>query len=425
MKKIVLYLLVLLSVSVFADGNQVSKKELFDRARDVLRESLEGGDYDKAGQALEYLQENISNGAPLTVNEEYYAYMGMHRYEDALRVYFEGRRVYLDVKYHPDVQKRVIAEDGLSLYFSKLVVNLTKASADSLMQVIDASEVSQESKDLYGTLLYSELVIGHTLFYVGNEVLYALGIWDDTYVEPFFARARDFVQKYPNSIHSEYLNRDIIPMVQKHLDFLANPLEHKFYTGGYGIYASLWWGGITGDAADYIQMDMGSYMLEFEMQFWRVNFGAFYAWGIEGKRKYRRDLVSQSSDYDDGYSIGFTAGFDVFDSKYVKVVPFIGLGSTTIDALEIDAHNHFLLGTNVDLRLWTSKAKKIGSPIVSLHLRLKYMAKFSSYKDSYVNVEQIYDEEDGHYIGREDHHLTASGDYVNHAFSIGLGLYWW
>lgn len=425
MKKIVLYLLVLLSVSVFADGNQVSKKELFDRARDVLRESLEGGDYDKAGQALEYLQENISNGAPLTVNEEYYAYMGMHRYEDALRVYFEGRRVYLDVKYHPDVQKRVIAEDGLSLYFSKLVVNLTKASADSLIQIIEASEVSQESKDLYGTLLYSELVIGHTLFYVGNEVMYALGIWDDTYVEPFFARARDFVQKYPNSIHSEYLNRDIIPMVQKHLDFLANPLEHKFYTGGYGIYASLWWGEISGDASDYIQMDMGSYMLEFEMQFWRVNFGAFYAWGIEGKRKYRRDLVSQSSDYDDGYSIGFTAGFDVFDSKYVKVVPFIGLGSTTIDALEIDAHNHFLVGTNVDLRLWTSKAKKIGSPIVSMHLRLKYMAKFSSYKDSYVNVEQIYDEEDGHYIGREDHHLTASGDYVNHAFSIGLGLYWW
>lgn len=425
MKKIVLYLLVLLSVSVFADGNQVSKKELFDRARDVLRESLESGDYDKAGQALEYLQENISNGAPLTVNEEYYAYMGMHRYEDALRVYFEGRRVYLDVKYHPDVQKRVIAEDGLSLYLGKLVVNLTKASADSLIQIIEASEVSQESKDLYGTLLYSELVIGHQLFYVGNEVLYALGIWDDTYVEPFFARARDFVQKYPNSIHSEYLNRDIIPMVQKHLDFLANPLEHKFYTGGYGIYASLWWGEISGDASDYIQMDMGSYMLEFEMQFWRVNFGAFYAWGIEGKRKYRRDLVSQSSDYDDGYSIGFTAGFDVFDSKYVKVVPFIGLGSTTIDALEIDAHNHFLVGTNVDLRLWTSKAKKIGSPIVSMHLRLKYMAKFSSYKDSYVNVEQIYDEEDGHYIGREDHHLTASGDYVNHAFSIGLGLYWW
>lgn len=425
MKKIVLYLLVLLSVSVFADGNQVSKKEMYYRARDVLRESLEGGDYDKAGQALEYLQENISNGAPLTVNEEYYAYMGMHRYEDALRVYFEGRRVYLDVKYHPDVQKRVIAEDGLSLYFSKLVVNLTKASADSLIQIIEASEVSQESKDLYGTLLYSELVIGHTLFYVGNEVMYALRVWNDTYVEPFFARARDFVQKYPNSIHSEYLNRDIIPMVQKHLDFLANPLEHKFYTGGYGIYASLWWGGISGDASDYIQMDMGSYMLEFEMQFWRVNFGAFYAWGIEGKRKYRRDLVSQSSDYDDGYSIGFTAGFDVFDSKYVKVVPFIGLGSTTIDALEIDAHNHFLVGTNVDLRLWTSKAKKIGSPIFSMHLRLKYMAKFSSYKDSYVNVEQIYDEEDGHYIGREDHHLTASGDYVNHAFSIGLGLYWW
>lgn len=430
MKKIVLYLLVLLSVSVFADGNQVSKKEMYYRARDVLRESLEGGDMARAGEAFDYLKANVENGAPLNHFEEYLIYSEMGRYDEAIAKYATLRRIILDSNYVSNIDTRISVEDYLNNYLYRGLEPFTKDVMDSLNNRVQQSNASDENKGLFAALLYGDQVVSVRVLSFGDRSYVFRVINDTTCAEIFLRNATDFVQKYPNSEHAKYLNDQTIPFVQNYMDkqreFRANPLKHKFYTGGFGAYYSKWWGGITGDATDYISMDMGSYMLELELQFWRVNLGAFVAYGIEGERKYRTDLDSHDSfDDDEGYSIGFTLGFDAFDSKYVKVVPFIGIGATTIDALEIDAHNHFLLGTNVDLRLWTSKASRRDSPIASVQVRLKYMAKFSSYSDTYWNVEQIYDDETGYFIESEKHQFTASGDYVNHAFSIGLGLYWW
>ncbi|SHK44341.1 hypothetical protein [Fibrobacter sp. UWEL] len=413
MKRIVLYLLVLLAVSVFAEGGQVSKKELFSRARDVLKESLESGDTARAGEALDYLKANLDNGAPLTANEEYYANMGMHRYGDALETYFEGRRLFLDMDYNPydpALHARVQEKDGLNYYLTANADEITRSQVDSLDNLIASTDIDQERKDLFSVLLLSELVFGQNGYMVPGTYHVAIGVRETAYADEFVKRAEDFVQKYPNSVHAGYLKKGLIPMAQEYVDFQKEPLKHKFYTGGYGAYYSRWWGGITGDASNFIKMDMGTYMLEFEMQFWRVNLGAFVAYGIDAERKYV-DSDSPSYDEDDGYSIGFTAGFDVFDSKFLKVVPFIGIGATTIEVLEIDAHNHFLMGSNLDIRIWTTTPRRMRAPVASVQLRLKYMAKFSSYSDKYRDENGVYH--------------SVSGDYTNHAFSVGLGIYWW
>ena len=422
-------MLLALVALTFAEETQVSKKEMYYRARDVLKESLESGDMARAGEAFDYLKANVENGAPLNHFEEYLIYSEMGRYDEAIAKYATLRRIILDSNYVSNIDTRISVEDYLNNYLYRGLEPFTKDVMDSLNNRVQQSNASDENKGLFAALLYGDQVVSVRVRSFGDRSYVFRVINDTTCAEIFLRNATDFVQKYPNSEHAKYLNDQTIPFVQNYMDkqreFRANPLKYKFYTGGFGAYYSKWWGGITGDATDYISMDMDSYMLELELQFWRVNLGAFVAYGIEGKRKYRRDLFYQGSDYDDGYSIGFTAGFDAFDSKYVKVVPFIGIGATTIDALEIDAHNHFLLGTNVDLRLWTSKASRRDSPIASVQVRLKYMAKFSSYSDTYWNVEQIYDDETGYFIESEKHQFTASGDYVNHAFSIGLGLYWW
>ena len=71
------FLLLGFSVPMAQDSTpKPSKKELFLRARDVLKTSLESGDTARAGQALDYLKTNVEEGAPLTRFEEYLARHG-------------------------------------------------------------------------------------------------------------------------------------------------------------------------------------------------------------------------------------------------------------------------------------------------------------------------------------------------------------
>ena len=63
MKKILVAISLLLAFGgAFANP---SKKELFSRARDALKTSLEQQDYERSRQAIEYLKANLDEGAPL------------------------------------------------------------------------------------------------------------------------------------------------------------------------------------------------------------------------------------------------------------------------------------------------------------------------------------------------------------------------
>ena len=116
-RSIIFMLLFLMVSGLWAqDMNQPSKKELFRRARDVLKASLESKDYEKAGQALGYLQENVKEGAPLLVFEEYLAEMEMGRYEEGIRNYANQRRILLDSAYNPPNDQRINEKDGLQNY---------------------------------------------------------------------------------------------------------------------------------------------------------------------------------------------------------------------------------------------------------------------------------------------------------------------
>ena len=82
------FLLLGFSVPMAQDSSpKPSKKELFLRARDVLKTSLESGDTARARQALDYLKTNVEEGAPLTRFEEYLADMETGRYEQGIELY--------------------------------------------------------------------------------------------------------------------------------------------------------------------------------------------------------------------------------------------------------------------------------------------------------------------------------------------------
>ena len=86
--------------------SQPSKFELYQSARDVLKESLENGNLERAAQALDYLKENAEKGAPLTEQEEYLADLEIGRFEEGIVLYADLYRNLLDTAYRRETPNR-------------------------------------------------------------------------------------------------------------------------------------------------------------------------------------------------------------------------------------------------------------------------------------------------------------------------------
>ena len=230
-----------------------SKKELYSRARDVLKKSLENKDFERAGEAYAYLQSNVSEGAPLTIFEEYLIDMEMGKYADGIRKYASQRRVLLDSSYTPEKKdNRYFENDVLHKYLYDKFDPFTEAKADSMVKLVDASDESEEIKDLYATMIYGELTIGFDFYKFSSRTFIYRNVRDTARADQFLERAKSFVEKNPYTEHTGYLKNSIIPfveeIVQRLRDFRKDPLKHKYYTGGMGVYAGFWAGFLTGDA---------------------------------------------------------------------------------------------------------------------------------------------------------------------------------
>lgn len=423
--KRIFVLVFLLIAFVAANESTISKKEMYDRARDVLKESLEEKNMTEARKALEYLHANIENGAPLTAFEEYLAHLELGDYEEAIGLYVNARRLSMDSTYKPEPDHRINQQDALSLYLYRDLAPFDKSKADSLIAIIDASSIPQKTKDLYASLIYNEITVSSEAYLRGNTKIVFYQIFDTTAIEAFLNRTESYIAQAPDESDTRFLKEDVYPFVKKiidqHRDFRKNPLKHKYYSGGLGFYYSRWFGAIKGEASQDIKMDMGTFMLELELQFSRFNLGFLIAYGIDGEFKDKNEFQHTYDDSDGSYDVDITAGIDAFDSRFLKVVPFMGIGGRTVSTLGIDSKTHFLLGTNVDLRLLSTTPSRLGGAAIALHLRLKYSILFSSYSDSY----RIETNPDAQYYEDRFETRKLGGDYINHIFSIGLGLFLW
>lgn len=414
------FLLLGFSVPMAQDSSsKPSKKELFLRARDVLKTSLESGDTARAGQALDYLKTNVEEGAPLTRFEEYLAEMETGRYERGIELYADMRRVILDSAFKPNWQSRASEDDPLSRYLYRNLSPFDSTKADSLHARVVPSDISDEYKDLYRTLLYSELIINKVPVTVYGVAFVVTTLYDTTNVEHFLTCARDFVGKYPQSTYSRILKEQTIPFVEKimqpYRDFYRDPFKHKYYTGGLGVFAGKWLGFMTGDAMDYFHSEMGSTFIgEISLQFGRISLNGLLSYGIVNKPvgEYHIDVVGGGEDE----TVGITLGYTVFDSRYIKAEPFAGVGNYGFVWTFSDLTTVLLLGVNADVRLFATKPKRLGGISFALIARFKYMMQFGYFTDEMI----LYDRELDEYV---DTDIDAS--FMSHQFSLSLGLYLW
>ena len=420
-RSILFFLLILLVANLWAvDSPQPSKKELFLRARDALKESLASGDMERAETAYGYLKQNVENGAPLNLFEEYLAGMELKHFEDGIHAYGVVRRMMLDTAFAKPKQKRFSVEDELRVYLYRNLSPFNKKVADSLYARVDSSDVTQEYKDLYKTLLYSELVLGIRTVPVENSSALFLVIADTTCAEEFLESSKSFVEKYPLSEHSAYLKDDIIPFVQNYVDkkrlFREDPFAHKYYTGGFGVHFYKWIGMLGGEASDYLDDKMGtSFLFDLNFRRSRISLNWFTSYGLITLYDYAKnkpELLKKVLDQDvsenmEELTMGAYLGFTVYDSKYLRVEPFIG-GSATYyyNLLTNGPFAEFLWGSNVDYRFYATKPNYIGDLSFAFTLRFKYMMQISSLDDECCND-------------------SKSMGVVRHTFALGLGVELW
>ena len=414
------FLLLGFSVPMAQDSSpKPSKKELFLRARDVLKTSLESGDTARAGQALDYLKTNVEEGAPLTRFEEYLAEMETGRYERGIELYADMRRVILDSAFKPNWQSRASEDDPLSRYLYRNLSPFDSTKADSLHARVVPSDISDEYKDLYRTLLYSELIINKVPVSVYGVAFVVTTLYDTTNVEHFLTCARDFVGKYPQSTYTRIFKEQTIPYVEERMkpyrDFYKDPFKHKYYTGGLGVFVGQWLGFMTGDAMDYFHSEMGSSFIgEISLQFGRISLNGLFSYGIVNHPVGESNVYVAGGGEDE--TVGLTLGYTVFDSRWLKAEPFAGVGNYNFMWSDADISTVLMLGVNADVRLFATKPKRLGGISFAIIARFKYMMQFGYF----TNETSYYD------YKREEHvDLDIDESFMSHQFSLSLGLYLW
>lgn len=414
MKKMVALLMIgmlLGSTGLWAQDDSVPSKELYQRTRDALKVSLENGELDRAGESLDYLKGNVKNGAPLSYFEEYLADMELQHFEEGIRLYSDIRRDLLDSNYRKTDDRKTVS-DSLKRYLIRNHNPLKKNVADSLYARVDASDVNQEYKDLYKTLLYSELVVGVTVVN-GSKSTYFIS--DTTYAEEFLAYAKSFVEKYPSSEHCAYLKNNAIPLVQKNVDerklFSNDPIAHKYYTGGFDFYVGTWVGLVGGSINNIAETGFQTpFQLELQIRYWRISLGLFVDHAFTFEPNGSEEVYYEEDDTSTAEPFGVTLGFTAYDSHYLRVEPFVGFGTSLIadGGVEYDA-SFCVLGANADFRFYSARPKRIGSNSLAFMLRLKYKAMLGTAES---NVEN-------------GGHKNPSYGIAYHLFGLSLGVNFW
>ena len=400
MKKILVAISLLLAFGgAFANP---SKKELFSRARDALKTSLEQQDYERSRQAIEYLKANLDEGAPLWDFEEYLALMEMGEYDEGIDIYANTRRIVLDTSYHPKQKVRVNPEDDpLHLYLYRAFSPFNKTVVDSMVNVVQNSNAKEENKELFTTLIYAELIVGLRTYRFNDGSGFAYRVIADTMAaEDFLNHAKSYIRKYSHTVHAQYLKDQVVPFVQNYMDkqreFRRDPIAHKYYTSGFGIYLGSWLGFLCGEISDVTETEMGTpFQAEVEFRVKRISLSAFLQLGMIVRYKETNSKLDRFYDDDDNDTVdetfGVTVGFTAYDSHYLRVEPFVGVGATYMPSMENERFGEYsigpdwIIGSNVDFRFFSTNPSRIGAISTAWVLRFKYKIMFGMAESSTVS----------------------------------------
>jgi len=242
---------------------------------------------------------------------------------------------------------------------------------------------SQETKDLAEIIATLERTECHVEKYGYNKnnpykakdnesyMVYSVVTADTSYIASAIKKSQAFLLNYPNSQSAVHVakKKDMLEEALSEYRARPDPSTWKIYTGGFGVEA--FYGPILGEHYD-------EWIVAIPLQVKRFILTpliAVYDTGL---------IPGDESTKDEEFYIGFTFGYDVYDSRYIKVQPFVGFWNPIVAGAQLDYR--FLATDGI--------SRDIGAqPYLSLKIR--YALEW------------------------------FPGKGINHSLAIGLGAHFW
>ena len=406
MRQTILWLF-LLSWTLFAsDVEQAilalppSAEEMVRRGRTLLLKSLQDGDSALVLQTVSFLDGMYSdNFCPFSRMEKGLIYLQIQRYDSAWSELIRERRLFApQAKWTSTVADRCAFEsfsesNGVTYFHDKLFAYLernftwTEQKMDSLFAQVQKSPVDEFYKDAIPAFF---------------PVIFS---WNrgDSRNRTFFKSGEDFVRKYPNDENGIWLRENFLVETQKEkADLSTDVFRAHLYGNGIGFEFLAGIGFLTSDFKKDFRHRYGNYYVAIPIQLYRMVFTPFFSFGVletRGNRQFADVLWEKESDlaFLEG---GMTFGFVVFDSRFFKVEPFLGVASAELMLpnnsadyyyyadkpnnnyhllrryVEDNRSTAYLAGVSGEVRLLSIHSRRSEAPISSISLRLKYLANF-------------------------------------------------
>lgn len=378
------------------------------RGRDALMQAIRNGDTAEISQKISDLDNMKANGiVPLVNIEKEVIYLNSKMWRQLLHHEVNLFKTYYD---SVEVEKGQYAEnDELMLYVKKKIegIDTNTTLYGTVSNQIENAQLEESEK-----LELEIMLLLHNAYSKGAHVRIA-------------EASKTFCERYPDHPDAAWIKNSVAaPAERMNVSqmYYAERAEHKeeniaksLYTGGFGFNLFFLSGGMAFGMDDLYRSDLfepeeTSINIEFYLQIKKFSFsGELLASGATGVNSY-------------SFGIGYVA----YDSRYLKVRPYIGLG---MPAMILEAktdvygsvhgeseNEHLCKGCNemYSESLGLTLAANVDFKFATLYL---FTSNRKFFSPSIVGKFGI------SYISFEDTFVRGSG--VSPFFSLGLGMYLW
>lgn len=403
---------------------QMSANEAFEQS--LMAES--GTEMEKVYQLRESLLESIKQGDTAQISQGIEELHAMRNENFVGLADVEAEAVLIVKKMWPQLLKYEVNQ--YKQFYHEVISDQARfAQNDALTQYL---KNSLSSLDTSKTLLaYVETDIDNCTSMPESDklelkiLLLLSDAYHDQRVNDRIVRlSQMYLNKYPdhpdakwieNSVAGPFFRNDFTALMFKdRAEHKEENIAKKFYTGGLGANLFLVSGGLAFGMDDLYRSDLFEYedpsiYLEIYLQFSRISFSF--------------ELLPSGASGVATYSLGL--GYVVYDSRYLKVRPYIGLG---MPAMILEAKKDCYVAKPGEEKEYISAGSNDmysegGAYTLAVNVDYKFGTAYFLFSNSMFTSFSLVGKFGISYMEFDDTFLKGSG--VTPFFAFGLGLYLW
>lgn len=394
-------------------GQSSSEMEPIYRAREDLLEAIRNKDTATVSLKVAQLEgmQTLSI-IPLHDTEKLCFYKDLKMYRALLKMLIQHYKAAYN--FDKTEKARYAENDGLMVYTKEYLEKhkIDVGEYDEIEPSVNRSDLTAAEKSELRMLMHLKFAYKHD--------------HESAYVRDY---ATEFVEKYPDHPDVLWIKKSILaPLNRMDIGDLyfaeraekkETVIENKLYTGGVGFNLFMLGGGLG--YGDYYREDM------VELESYPINFELYL--------QIRRVSVSfelVNSGHEGVMDLGFSVGFVAYDSRYLKIRPYLQFAGCIINGTikrpfyDFSSDDYFRLEYN-GLRAGESYESPETSTAVTIgaNVDFKFGTAYLFLSNSKLTSFSIVGKFGLSYMDLENSAPVTRGSGFDAFFAIGLGIYFW